>query len=226
MTFGGTIVAIAGKDFVVVGATRGASLGGMIMLSRKGLKRVYRVYDRVLIGYAGLYGSFQHINGILETHLKAEYYKYKIIPTVRRIANTLSTILYSDRFYFPNPIEAIIGGFNPDGSGPELYVVGGLGEIIREKYASAGDGFEIALAVLESEYSDDIEPDEAKRLAEKALKTAATRVLTNEPYLEPEVDIIIKNQISFLRRRAYFSRLYIITNDRGNRSLTYKGTPY
>ena len=200
MTFGGTIVAVAGKDFIVIGATRGASLGGMLMLSRKGLKRVYKLYDRVLIGYAGLYGSFQHINGILETHLKAEYFKYKIVPSVKRIANTLSTILYSDRFYFPNPIEAIVGGFNPDGSGPELYVVGGLGEIIKEQYAAAGDGFEIALAVLESGYKQDISLEEAKELAYKALKTAAVRVLTNEPYLEPDIEFIERP-----KEREYFS---------------------
>ncbi len=210
MTYGGTIAAIAGKDFVLVGVTHGAALGRSFMISRRGAKRMFKLYDRILVAYTGLYGGFQHVNSMLETYLKADYYKYKIVPTVKRVSSTLSAILYSDRFKFPNPIEAIVAGFNPDRSGPELYVVGSLGELIPEKYAATGDGFEIALAVLESQYKEDLSLEEAKKILYSALKTAAARVMTNDPYLEPEVDYVKRPRDNFTFSEAFSFRLLVL----------------
>jgi proteasome beta subunit len=68
--------------------------------------------------------------------------------------------------------EFIVGGFD---DGPALFRVDLFGSITSEKYISSGSGSPIALGVLESEYSDDLDLDSAVRLAVKSLMASLSR---------------------------------------------------
>ncbi len=190
MILSGTAAAISGRDFIVVGSTRGATMYDMFMLSRRGIKRIFRLYDRILIAYTGLQGDFQYIQNILENYLKRRIYESGREPTVKQVSRILSSILYSYRFYFPNYISAIVAGFDPGSDRPKLFDIGPVGSVIEDKYAASGEGFEIALGVLEAEYREDLSLEEAKRILTLALKASASRNLLNEPSQEPVIEYI------------------------------------
>jgi proteasome beta subunit len=50
-----------------------------------------------------------------------------------------------------------------------------LGSVIPDKYAAVGSGAEIATGVLEDGYKDNMEMEEAKKLVERAMKSAISR---------------------------------------------------
>jgi proteasome beta subunit len=91
---------------------------------------------------------------------------------IRSAAHLLSNILYERKMY-PFFSQTIIGGL--DDSGPAIYTLDLMGSLLKDSYASAGSGSEIALGTLERHFKEGIDVSEGKDLAVRAIKAAARR---------------------------------------------------
>ncbi|RLG54298.1 MAG: proteasome subunit beta, partial [Thermoproteota archaeon] len=88
-------------------------------------------------------------------------------------AKLLSTLMYSRRLV-PFLTELIVAGVD-EGGVPKLYSLDAVGSVLEDKYAAIGTGTELALAVLEKGFRENMSREEAIRLAEDAMRVAIAR---------------------------------------------------
>lgn len=166
---GTTTVGLVTKDFVVLAADRRATSGYFIASKRA--KKILEIDDHIAVTIAGAVGDAQQ----LVDRLRAEAKLYKIdnnepIP-VKSIATLASVILFQYRPILV--VQMLVGGV--DKSGPSIYTVDWLGTVTKEKYVATGSGTPFAIAILETEYSEDMDEEDAVKLAIRAVRVAIQR---------------------------------------------------
>ncbi len=167
---GTTTVGIVAKDGVVLGAESKSTMGWLV--SSKHAKKVFQLDDKVAMTISGTVGDAQALIRIL----KAEIMLYKLerkneIP-INAIANLVSNVLHSRRFY-PYMAMFLIGGH--DSRGFHLLSLDPIGGLEEDNYISTGSGSPMAYGVLESQYKEGIDANEAAILAYRAIKAASER---------------------------------------------------
>ncbi|MEM4647582.1 MAG: hypothetical protein QXQ03_04305, partial [Candidatus Nezhaarchaeales archaeon] len=90
-------------------------------------------------------------------------------PSIKAIANLLSNLLFSSRF-FPYIVQVIVAGI--DQEGPRMFNIDLFGTLTEERYIATGSGSPLALAILETKYRDDLTVKEAIPIAVDAVKAA------------------------------------------------------
>jgi len=166
---GATVVGIKFDNGVVIAGERKVTYGTFI-ISTKG-KKVYLLEDNIGIGIAGMIADMQEILRILREEIR--YYKISVKQPIRidSVAKLVSNILYSYKL-FPMLSEILLGGIDVE---PKLVVMDPLGSTIIDNYATVGTGAQIAIGVLEEEYKENMNEQQAKELAVKSIKTAMKR---------------------------------------------------
>ena len=171
-----TIVGIVCKDGVVLAAEKRVTYGRLIM-SRTG-KKVFKITDRIGMTVAGLVADMQVLSKELEAMSRMYAMEERRPISVRAAATLLSNILY-ERKMVPFFSQTIVGGV--DEKGPTIYTLDLLGSLLKDSYAAAGSGSEIALGTLERYYKEGMDINEGKDLAIRAIRAAAKRdVLSGE----------------------------------------------
>ena len=104
---------------------------------------------------------------------EARYYQFTWgrSMTTRAMANLLSNVLQENK-WFPYMVQIIIGGYVDE---PTLANLDPLGGLVFDDYTSTGSGSPFAIAVLEDGYKKDMNVEEARELAVRAVKTAGKR---------------------------------------------------
>ncbi len=166
---GTTTVAIICKDAVVLAADRKATMGYLV--ASKDAKKVLKLDEHIAMTIAGVVGDAQ----TLERYFKAELKLYKLhedrrMP-VKSAASLAANILYTRRFY-PYYVQLIIAGYDTK---PQLFTLAPDGSVIEEKYYSTGSGSPMVFGVLEHEYRDNMEVEDAKKLAVQGVAAAVKR---------------------------------------------------
>ncbi|MEM4612049.1 MAG: hypothetical protein QXS95_04825, partial [Candidatus Nitrosocaldus sp.] len=87
----------------------------------------------------------------------------------------LVSVLLFERRYFPLLTQIIIGGIDVYTEKPAIYTLDPLGSILPDDYAAVGTGAEMAIGVIESAYRQDMNEQEARDLAIKAIRAAVAR---------------------------------------------------
>ena len=131
---GGTLAAIAGDGFVVIGAdTRLTS--GYSIFSREASK-LTKLTDKTVIGSCGCWcDSLTFTKGL---HIRLQYYLYennKPIST-NATAQLVSNMLYQKRF-FPYYVSTIVAGLDADNQGA-VYAYDPVGSTERLRYRAQG----------------------------------------------------------------------------------------
>jgi proteasome beta subunit len=168
---GTTTVGIVCKDAVILAAEKKSTLGYLV--ASKESEKILPLDTHIAMTIAGASGDAQ----ILARYLRAEFKLFEIEHrrkiTVRGAAVLLSNILQSSK-YFPYYVQLIIGGV--DDSGPHIFDLDAIGGIEEDKkFISTGSGSPIALGVLEDQYKEGMNIEEAKELAKRAIKAAIER---------------------------------------------------
>ncbi len=189
---GTTTVGIVGRDYTVLATDRRATSGYFI--ASKHAKKIAEIDRHVAVTIAGTVGDAQQ----LVERLRAEARLYRVemdapVP-VRSLATLTSLILFQNRPMLL--VQMLVGGVDEE-EGATLYSVDWLGTVTREKYVATGSGTPFAIAIIESEYREDMEEDEAVRLAVKAVRAAIQR----DPGSGEGVDVVVvrRNGIRFIR---------------------------
>jgi proteasome beta subunit len=97
-------------------------------------------------------------------------YSFSILESAKLISNLAYSGLKS---YQPYYVELLVAG--TDELGNHIYVADMIGAIIAEPIASSGSGAPIAYGVLESLFNPDMNIDDIKELAKKAVLAAMER---------------------------------------------------
>ncbi len=166
---GTTTVALIAKDAVVLAADRKATMGYLV--ASKDAKKIIKLDEHIGMTIAGVVGDAQ----TLERYLKAELKLYKLHEdrriAVKSAASLTANILYSRRFY-PYFVQLIIAGYDTK---PQIFTLAPDGSVIEEKYYSSGSGSPMVFGVLEHDYTDGMEVEDAKKLAVQAVAAAVKR---------------------------------------------------
>ena len=169
-TPGATVVGVKYKDGVILAAEKRVTYGFTLM-SRSG-KKVFKITGHIGIACAGFMADMQAIARTIGAEAKIYELDTNKTMKVRSAAKLLSQILFSNRL-MPYYAESVIGGI--DNEGAHIYALDAIGSLIEDKYVALGTGAQIAIAILESEYKDNLSEDDAKKIAIKAVKTAVGR---------------------------------------------------
>ncbi len=167
---GTTTVGMIGRDFVVLATDRRATSGYFIASKRA--RKIAEIDRHVAVTIAGTVGDAQQ----LIDRLRAEAGLYRAemdapIP-VRSLATLASLILFQNRPILV--VQMLIGGVDQE-EGATLYSVDWLGTVTKEKYVATGSGTPFAIAIIEEEYREDLEEDDAIKLAVRAVRAAIQR---------------------------------------------------
>ncbi|WP_461864994.1 archaeal proteasome endopeptidase complex subunit beta [Thermococcus sp.] len=172
---GTTTVGIKVKDGVVLAADTQASLDHMV--ETLNIKKILPITDRIAITTAGSVGDVQMLARLLEAEARYYQFSWGRTLTTRAMANLLSNLLNENK-WFPYMVQIIIGGYVDE---PELANLDPLGGLVFDKYTATGSGSPFAIAILEDGYKEDMDIEEARELALRAVRTAGKRdVYTGE----------------------------------------------
>jgi proteasome beta subunit len=84
----------------------------------------------------------------------------------------LMSVIMFERRYFPLLTQVIVGGITNQ---PEIYTLDPLGSVLPDKYAAVGTGAEMALGVMDADYSDQLDEEKATSIALRAIKSSIQR---------------------------------------------------
>jgi len=167
---GATTVGIRCKDGVVLASEKRLTFGRGIQ--SKSVKKVFKITNQIGIAFAGLVSDFQVLRDTIGAYVNLYTLDNKKAISVNAAAKQTSSILYSMRM-FPLFTNTIIGGV--DESGPKILALDAIGSLIEDDYVTIGSGSELAVGVLENEYTKSMNVEEGKKLAIRAIQSAAQR---------------------------------------------------
>ncbi|XP_013908545.1 PREDICTED: proteasome subunit beta type-1 [Thamnophis sirtalis] len=144
---GGTILAIAGEDFVVVASD--TRLSEDYAIHSRESPKCYKLTDTTVIGCSGFHGDCLTLTKILEARLKMYKHSNNKIMSSGAIAAMLSTILYSRRF-FPYYVYNIIGGLDEEGKGA-VYSFDPVGSYQRDSFKAGGSASAMLQPLLDNQ---------------------------------------------------------------------------
>lgn len=173
--YGTTTVGLVTKTAAIVAADRRASSGTYI--AHKAVKKIVRISDHAVLTTAGLVADTQVLASLLR--IKATEYNLsnKTKIPIKSLASYLSILLNSYK-YLPFIVQFILAGYDDR---PRLYNIEFFGDYFEEAYTATGSGSPVAIGVLESEYREDMDVEEAIALAVKAVRSSIRRdVFTGE----------------------------------------------
>lgn len=177
---GATVIGIAYKDGVLLGAERRVTLGGFVV-SKSG-KKTFRVTDSVGAACAGMIGDMQILIKELQSYVKIRELETRRRMPPNSVAKLLSVIMF-ERRYFPYITQVMLGGID---SKPSIYVLDPLGSVIPDDYAAVGSGAEIAIGVVENGFVDGMTEAQARDLGLKAIRAAIKRDVSSGD----EIDLV------------------------------------
>jgi len=167
---GTTTVGIKATDGVVLCADMRASAGYFI--ANNNTMKIQKIDDHAAMTMAGGVADAQNITDILRYHANLHrIQKNEPIP-IKSLTRLSSLIFHQNRGY-PFIADILVGGYDKDG--PALYNIDMFGSVEEKTYVTTGSGSPVAYGLLEEEYRDDLNVDDAKLLALRAVKAAITR---------------------------------------------------
>jgi len=167
---GTTTVGIKALDGVVLCADMRASAGYFI--ANNNTMKIQQIDDHAGMTMAGGVADAQNITDILRYHANLHrIQKQEPIP-IRSLTRLTSLIFHQNRGY-PFMADILVGGF--DNQGPDLYNIDMFGSVEKKSFVTTGSGSPVAYGVLEEEYRNDLNIEDAKGIALRAVKAAITR---------------------------------------------------
>eukprot|EP01086_Lenisia_limosa_P009447 TRINITY_DN3286_c0_g1_i1.p1 TRINITY_DN3286_c0_g1~~TRINITY_DN3286_c0_g1_i1.p1 ORF type:complete len:223 (-),score=30.64 TRINITY_DN3286_c0_g1_i1:184-852(-) len=143
---GGTCIAIAGKDYCIIGADTRMSTGYSI-LSRKASK-LYELSPKIIFAGSGCQGdrdAFQKL--LVQKRIKYKQQHFKEMG-LDATAQVVSRQLYGRRL-FPYYVFSITGGMNEKGEGV-VYAYDAVGSYHAEGWCCTGTGSALVIPLLDS----------------------------------------------------------------------------
>ena len=167
---GTTTVGVTFKSGIVIASDKRASMGTFI--ASKAAKKTISITDKVVATISGLVADGQFLTDRLRAEVELENLESGGKLPVKAIAYYLSNIMYSLRpmIYIS---QLIVGGV--DEKGGHIYSLDPYGNLTEEKYIATGSGSPLAISILDKEYRENLNENEAINLVIKAISSSISR---------------------------------------------------
>lgn len=167
---GTTTLGIVFENGVVLAADNRATMGNLKV--SKSAQKVFKIEDNIGITIAGSVGDAQRLIRLVRAELKLYKLETKEI-SVKGASTLLSNILQGSKM-MPFMNQFVIGGIDKDGG--VVYDLDPLGGLMdHEEYTATGSGSLTAFGVLEDSYEEEMNKEEAIKLAVRAVQAASER---------------------------------------------------
>ncbi|MHA2061450.1 MAG: archaeal proteasome endopeptidase complex subunit beta [Candidatus Sifarchaeia archaeon] len=158
------------RDGVILASDMRATAGYFI--SHKHAQKLFKIDDHIGATIAGRVADAQTIMDWAQ--VEASLYKLQrdVPMPVRSAARLLANILFQSR-YMPYYLQSLIAGV--DSTGPHLFILDLLGNLVEDKSISTGSGSPFVFGLLEDQYHEGMTIDEGTSLAVRAVHSAMER---------------------------------------------------
>ncbi|XP_064099061.1 proteasome subunit beta type-1-like [Macrobrachium nipponense] len=131
---GGTTVAIAGDDFVMVASDTRLPRGFNIYTRDQ--RKVFGLTTKTMLASTGCWADVLTLNKVLQARLTMYSHEHHDVMSTTAIAQLLSTMLYWKRF-FPYYVSNILAGLDEEGKGV-VYHYDPVGHMEKLTFSAAG----------------------------------------------------------------------------------------
>ncbi len=166
---GATAVGITYDNGVLLASEKRVSYGNFVV--NKNTKKTFTVTDHVGAACAGMVADMQVLVRQVSALSKIRRLETRREVQPNSVAKLMSVIMF-ERRYFPLLTQVIVGGITNQ---PEIYTLDPLGSVLPDKYAAVGTGAEMALGVMDADYSDKLDEEKATTLALRAIRSSIQR---------------------------------------------------
>jgi proteasome beta subunit len=166
---GATAVGITYNNGVLLASERRISYGNFVV--NKNTKKTFTVTDHVGAACAGMVADMEVLVRQVSALSKIRRLETRRDVQPNSVAKLMSVIMF-ERRYFPLLTQVIVGGIN---SRPEIYTLDPLGSVLPDRYAAVGTGAEMALGVMDADFSDNLDEEKATALALRAIRSSVQR---------------------------------------------------
>ena len=167
---GATAVGITYNDGVLLAAEKRVSYGNFVV--NKNTKKTFNVTDHVGAACAGMVADMQVLVRQVSALSKIRKLETRRNVETNSVAKLMSVIMF-ERRYFPLLTQVVVGGVTT--GKPEIYTLDPLGSVLPDRYAAVGTGAEMALGVMDADFSEDLDEEKATNLALKAIRSSIQR---------------------------------------------------
>jgi proteasome beta subunit len=166
---GATAVGISYDGGIILAAEKRVSYGNFVV--NKNTKKIFPVTEFVGAACAGMPSSMQVLVRQVAALAKIRRLEIRRNVATNSIAKLMSVIMFERRF-FPLLTQVVVGGVEHR---PQIFTLDPLGSVLPDDYAAVGSGAEMALGVMDAEYSRDMSEENARNLVIKAIKSSILR---------------------------------------------------
>jgi proteasome beta subunit len=166
---GATAIGISYSEGIILAAEKRVSYGNFVV--NKNTKKTFPVTEHVGAACAGMIADMQILVRQVTALAKIRKLETKRVVATNSIAKLMSVIMFERRF-FPLLTQVVVGGIEER---PQIYTLDPLGSVLPDDYAAVGSGAEMALGVMDAEYTQAMSEDNARNLVIKAMKSSILR---------------------------------------------------
>ena len=179
-----TTVGIRSNDGVVLAADKRASKG--FFIGSKVVQKLFQLDETTAVAIAGQMSDAEYLVNLAKAERRLLTLRRGYPLSVKESAKLISNIVYGGmKSYNPYFVELVVAGVDRDGG--HVYTSDMSGALTSEDFMSSGSGSPIAYGVLEQGFRGDISLDDARHLAESAVRAAMER----DPGSGNGVDILV-----------------------------------
>ena len=166
---GATAVGISYDGGIILAAEKRVSYGNFVV--NKNTKKIFPVTEFVGAACAGMIADMQVLVRQVSALAKIRRLEIRRNVATNSIAKLMSVIMFERRF-FPLLTQVVVGGVEYR---PQIFTLDPLGSVLPDDYAAVGSGADMALGVMDAEYSRDMSEENARNLVIKAIKSSILR---------------------------------------------------
>lgn len=189
---GGTVAAVAGKDFCVIAADTRLSGRFDEILSRN-VTKMHELTSTCILTSAGCKTDIDQLRSVLDIRMKIYWHNHRKTMSISSINMMLSHTLYGKRF-FPYYAFNVLGGLDEEGRGV-VYGYDAIGCHEKRTYEAAGTGQYAIIPFLDNvinnnnrnEPKPDLSAAEVVELLKEAFVSAGERDVYTGDQLEIKV---------------------------------------
>ena len=166
---GATAVGISFNNGVLLASERRVSFGNFVV--NKNTKKTFVLTENVGAACAGMVADMNVLARQVAALSKIRKFEIRRDLPANSVAKLMSVIMF-ERRYFPLLTQVVVGGYDVK---PQIYTLDPLGSLLPDEYAAVGSGAEMALGVLDAQYTSKMNEEDARNLAIKSIKSSIQR---------------------------------------------------
>lgn len=144
---GGSVVAIGGEDYVVIGAD--TRLSGGYSIYTRGQKKLFKLSETTVLGTTGCWCDTLTLNRLLQSRMQMYLLDHRRPMRTPAVAQMLSTMLYFKRF-FPYSVGNVLAGLDKEGKGC-VYGYDPIGHFEQSSFRACGSGGSLLQPLLDNQ---------------------------------------------------------------------------